>query len=104
MTTATATTTANRPYKAIFLLDTRGYTEPVDNLIAKIRDTIIAVQGEITKVENHGQRDFARIPDRGYPNGIYVSFQFTGPVTIAAALRDKLRLDPTVNRVIVQSA
>jgi small subunit ribosomal protein S6 len=95
---------ANRTYTATFLLDTRGYTEPVDTLVARLRDAIIAVQGEVTKVENHGQRDFARPPTRSYPNGIYVTFTFTGPVSAPAALREKMRLDRNVNRVVVQSA
>jgi len=95
---------ANRTYAATFLLDTRGYTEPVDTLIAKLRDAIIAVNGEVTKVENHGQRDFQRPPSRAYPNGIFVTFNFTGPKTAAAALREKMRLAPNVNRLLVQSA
>ncbi|HTB62441.1 MAG TPA: 30S ribosomal protein S6 [Opitutales bacterium] len=95
---------ANRTYTATFLLDTRGYTEPVDTLVAKLRDSIIAVQGEVTKVENHGQRDFQRPPSRSYPNGIFVTFTFTAPLTAPAALREKMRLDPNVNRIMVQSA
>ena len=74
---------ANRTYTATFLLDTRGYTEPVDTLVARLRDAIIAVSGEVTKVENHGQRDFARPPMRSYPNGIYVTFTFTGSLHFA---------------------
>jgi small subunit ribosomal protein S6 len=93
-----------RTYTATFLLDTRNYTEPVDNLVAKLRDAIIAVQGDISKVENHGLREFARPPTRAYPNGIYVTFSFTAPLTAPAALREKVRLDQHVNRVIVQSA
>ncbi len=95
--------TTNRTYAATFLLDTRGYTEPVDTLIAKLRDAIISVSGEVTKVENHGQRDFQRPPSRGYPNGIFVTFNFTGPKTAATALRDKMRLAPNVNRIHVVS-
>jgi small subunit ribosomal protein S6 len=97
-------TTDKRPYKATFLLDTRGYTSPVDTLVAKLRDTIIAVQGEITKVENHGQKDFLRPPDKGYAAGIFVTFDFTAPVSAPAALREKVRLDRTVNRIVVKSA
>jgi small subunit ribosomal protein S6 len=97
-------TSDKRTYTAIFLLDTRGYTEPVDTLVAKMRDAIIAVRGEVTQVENHGQRDFVRPPSRAYPNGIFVTFTFTGPVTAPAALREKLRLDRNVNRLIVQAA
>jgi small subunit ribosomal protein S6 len=94
---------ANRTYSATFLLDTRGYTEPVDTLVAKMRDAIIAIQGEVTKVENHGQREFQRPPSRAYPNGIFVTFNFTGPISAPAALREKVRLDPHVNRLLVQS-
>jgi ribosomal protein S6 len=96
--------TDTRAYKATFLLDTRGYTSPVDTLVAKLRDLIISVQGEITQVENSGQRDFARPPDKSYPAGIFVSFSFTAPKTAPATLREKVRLDRTVNRIIVQSA
>ena len=93
-----------RAYTATFLLDTRNYTDSVDTLIAKLRDTIIAVSGDITKVENHGLKEFARPPNRAYPNGIYVTFSFTGPISAPAALREKVRLDQHVNRVVVQSA
>jgi small subunit ribosomal protein S6 len=96
--------TTNRTYTATFLLDTRGYTEPVDTLVAKMRDAIIAVHGEVEKVENHGVREFARPPSRSYPNGIFLTFKFTGPVTAPAALQEKIRLDGNVNRLIVQSA
>jgi small subunit ribosomal protein S6 len=95
---------ANRTYTATFLLDTRNYTDSVDTLVAKLRDSIIAVHGEVTKVENHGQRDFQRPPSRNYPNGIFVTFTFTAPLTAPAALREKMRLDPNVNRIMVQSA
>jgi len=98
------TAPTKRTYTATFLLDTRGYTEPVDTLVAKLRDTIIAVQGDITKVENHGQRDFARPPSRSYTAGVFVTFTFSGPGTAPAALREKVRLDPNINRVIVQDA
>jgi small subunit ribosomal protein S6 len=93
-----------RNYTATLLLDTRGYTEPVDTLVAKLRDTIIAIHGEVTQVENHGQRDFARPPSKSYTAGIFVTFKFSGPATAPAALREKLRLDPHVNRLILQSA
>jgi hypothetical protein len=33
-----------------------------------------------------------------------VSFSFTAPKTAPATLREKVRLDRTVNRIIVQSA
>ena len=34
--------TDTRAYKATFLLDTRGYTSPVDTLVAKLRDLVIS--------------------------------------------------------------
>ena len=79
-------------------------TEPVDTLVAKLRDAIISVQGEVEKVENNGQRDFVRPPTRNYTNGIFLTFKFSGPPTAPAALREKLRLDQNVNRLILQSA
>ncbi len=93
-----------RAYTATMILDTRGLTDTVDILIGKLREVITSVQAEVSGVENHGPRDFARAPSRAYPNGVFVTFKFSAPVTAPAALREKLRLDRTVNRLIVQSA
>lgn len=91
-------------YKATFLLDTRGYEQPVDTIVAKLRDTLTAVQAEVIKVENLGQKSFQRVADRRFPSGTFVQITYKGTSSVAAALREKLRLDKTINRILVQAA
>ena len=48
------------------------------------------------------QKEFSRVVDRKFPSGLYVQFHFEGPVTAPTAFREKLRLDRTINRLLVQ--
>ena len=93
----------NKKYKATFILDTRGYNEPVETLIEKLKGIIESAQCKIEKTENLGQRTFARTTDRSFPAGIYVEFSFEGPASANEQIKEKLRLDKTVNRVLVQA-
>lgn len=90
-------------YKATFILDTRNYQEPVETLIDRLKDTITAIDGEVAEVENLGQQEFVRVTDRRFPSGIYVQISFAGPSDSPRVLGEKLRLDRTVNRILVQS-
>lgn len=93
-----------RKYTATFILDTRNYTSPVETLIEKLTGILEALGAKVSKVNNLGQRDFQRVVDRNFQAGIYVEITFEGPSEVPALLKEKLKLDKTVNRVFVQSA
>ncbi len=93
----------NNKYKATFILDTRGYSEPVETLVEKLKGIIESVGGKVDSVENLGQKAFARTTDRAFPAGIYVEIAFEGESTLPAQIKEKLRLDKTVNRVLILS-
>ena len=95
--------TATNNYRASVILDLRGYSEPTETVIAKLTDTIKAVSGTVSEVKNLGQKDFVRVTDRKNPNGTYVQIDFSAPATAPVAFRDKLRLDKTVKRILIQS-
>lgn len=97
-------TTKNKNYKATFILDTRNYTDPVESLIEKLTKTIQSIEGEVKAVKNMGQKAFVRITDKKFPAGIYLSMDFEGPASAPNALKEKLRLDKTVYRILVQAA
>jgi small subunit ribosomal protein S6 len=96
-------TQIRRSYRATLVLDLRGATESPDALIEKLKDTFKAVDAAVSEVRNLGQREFARVVDRRLPSGLYVQFDFKAPVTAPVAFREKLRLDRTVNRILIQS-
>ncbi|MGF1448664.1 MAG: 30S ribosomal protein S6 [Opitutales bacterium] len=89
-------------YRANFILDTRNHQDSVESLIARLSDVIAGLGGEVKKVDDLGQKDFLRVTNRHFPAGIYVQYTFEGPATAPSALQEKLRLDRTVNRVMVQ--
>ena len=96
--------TTKRNYKATFILDNRGKEDSVDQIIDGVKKEISAVQGEVTAVENLGRRDFARKTDAKFPAGVYVQVAFSAPAGAPAQLHERLRLNDSVYRALVQNA
>jgi small subunit ribosomal protein S6 len=95
---------ANRNYRATFILDNRGREETVDQLVESVKKVIAEVKGEVTAVENIGKKDFVRVTDKKLTSAAYVHVNFTGPADSPANLREKLRLNGSVYRTFIQSA
>jgi small subunit ribosomal protein S6 len=95
---------ANRNYRATFILDNRGREETIDQLVEGVKKVITEVKGEVTGVENIGKKDFVRVTDKKLTSAAYVHVNFTGPADSPAALREKLRLNGSVYRTFIQSA
>ncbi|MFM8904884.1 MAG: 30S ribosomal protein S6 [Verrucomicrobiota bacterium] len=97
------TATLRRSYRASLILDLRGSAEAPEAAIERIKDVLKSAECKVTEVENLGQKEFSRVVDRKFPSGLYVQFHFDGPVGAPVAFREKLRLDRSVNRILVQS-
>jgi small subunit ribosomal protein S6 len=93
-----------RNYRASFILDNRGKEDSIDQIIDGVKKEIAAIHGDVTAVENIGRRDFARKTDANFPSGVYVNMDFAAPAGAAAQLQERLRLNDSVYRVIVQNA
>ncbi|HUJ45121.1 MAG TPA: 30S ribosomal protein S6 [Opitutaceae bacterium] len=96
-------TQTKRNYRATFILDNRGREETIDQIIEGVKKEIAAVQGEISAVENLGRKDFARITDSKFPDAIYVQINFTAPVDGPRHIHERLRLNSSVYRVLIQA-
>lgn len=81
----------------------RNSKEPVEAVIEKIKQSLGALGGEIEALENLGQREFARVADRRFPNGIYIEVRFSAPASAPEAIHEKFHLDRTVDRIMIQS-
>jgi small subunit ribosomal protein S6 len=88
-------TQTKRKYHATFILDNRGKEETIDQ--------IAAVQGEVTGVENLGKKDFARVTDSKFPDAVYVQIDFLAPADSTRHLHERLRLNSSVYRTLVQA-
>ena len=90
-------------YRATFILNTRGYEEPVETLVEKLKGEVTAIGCEITQTQSLGRKDFIRVTDKTHTGDTYVQIDFAGPKGCAPALREKLRLEPTVKRILVEN-
>lgn len=100
MSTVTAT---KRNYRATFIIDNRGQEDSVEKLIDDIKKEITAVKGDISAVENLGKRDFVRVTDARFTNGIYVQITYAAPSDSSAALKERLRLNGAVYRIFIEA-
>jgi small subunit ribosomal protein S6 len=96
------TKTTKRNYRATFILDNRGKQETVDQIVEGVKKEIVAIEGDVTAVENIGKRDFARVTDRKLTGAAYVHVNFSAPPQGPALLRERLRLNNSVYRTFVQ--
>jgi small subunit ribosomal protein S6 len=96
-------TQIKRNYRATFILDNRGKEETIDQIVEGLKKEIAAVQGDVTAVENFGKRDFARVTDSKFPDAVYVQVSFAAPVDGPRHLHERLRLNSSVYRAMVQA-
>jgi small subunit ribosomal protein S6 len=96
-------TQTKRNYRATFILDNRGREETIDQIVEGVKKEIAAVQGEITAVENLGRKDFARVTDSKYPDAVYVQINFAAPIDGPRHLHERLRLNTSVYRALIQA-
>ena len=94
--------TKTKTYRATFILDTRGQEQPVEKMIESLSQEISSLNAEIQSVENRGEKEFQRTPDKKFVKGVYLQFTFTAPPLQPNILVEKTRLNPLVNRVLTQ--
>jgi small subunit ribosomal protein S6 len=94
----------NKNYKATFILNTRDREETVEELTEGMKKEIVALGGDVEKIEDLGLQEFARAADKNFAQGNYVQIFFAGPVSLPGKLQENLRLNTVCNRVVVQVA
>lgn len=92
-----------RNYRATFILDNRGQADTIEQIIEGVKTEIVAVQGDVTAVENLGKKDFVRVTDAKLTGATYVQMAFSAPAEGPAQLRERLRLNQNVYRTFVES-
>lgn len=95
--------TAKRSYKATFLLDSRQVEVPVEELVARYEEVLKSLGAEVTASSSLGSHNLVRKARTGMSNAFMLEYEFTAGPEAAAALQEKVRLDRTVNRVVVQN-
>lgn len=92
-----------RNYRATFILDNRGQQDSIEQIIEGVKKEIAAAKGEISSVENLGQRNFVRVTDAKLTAATYVQVKFSAPGAGPADLKERLRLNNSVYRTFVET-
>lgn len=95
-------TQALNNYRSTFILDTRGYEEPMESLIEKIKTTLTQLGCEIEQTNDLGVKEFARVTDPRFPRTNYIQYQFKATPEAPQAIREKFKLDRTVYRIFIE--
>jgi len=95
-------TTTNK-YKTTFILDLRESEDDAAKVLDEIKEILSSIGAEAIEGEDLGMREFVRAADQRFTQGHYLECYFSGPGTVPAELKEKLRLDKRVNRIFVES-
>lgn len=93
----------NKNYRASFILDSRNYQDSIESLIQKIAQAIESLGAKVGKIDNLGTKEFSRVTEKTFTEGIFVTYQCTASVAFPHALREKLKLDKQVYRIFVEN-
>ena len=89
-------------YLATIVFDPKGFDGSIDEMIPKLSEIIVSVDGEVQKVESQGTHNFA-YPQKGKAStGVYLQFQLSGNPTMPTRLKEQLSLEKKVDRVLVE--
>ena len=91
-----------RNYEATLVLDIRGSTDSADAMISKVSEIIAGMNGDVKKVENLGLRELARPQATDFSNAAYVRIDFESGPEGPAAIKEKLRLDKSIDRILIE--
>lgn len=91
-----------RNYSATIVIDPSGSEGSSNQMIPMLTELIGQAEGEVKKVEELGQYDFAYPTKKNFTKGTYLKFDITGTPETPYKIREKLRLEKKVDRVLIE--
>ena len=91
-----------RNYLATIVYDARGADGSSDEMIPKLSEIIRQVDGEVTKVDNQGSRDFIYPTSKDVTSGTYLQFEIESDPEMPIRLKEKLKLEKKVDRILIE--
>lgn len=92
-------------YEALFILNTAGREEGLQDTIDKVRAELAGLGARIETVQKMEKRAFARVADdMKNKEGFYVNYIFEAPPAVAVKLQKHFALHDQVMRLLVTQA
>ncbi len=89
-------------YLATIVFDPRGSEGSSDEMIPKLSEIIRDSSGEVSKVQNQGNHDFAYPQKQGISSATFLQFEIAGDSLMPDRLKKKLKLEKKVDRVMIE--
>ncbi len=86
-------------YEGLFILNTVGLEEGVNEAIEKIKNEINSLGGRIETVQKMDRRPFARVANKKHTSGFYVNVIFDATAQVAEKLKTHFALNEEVFRL-----
>lgn len=91
-----------RNYLATIVYDSRGADGSSDEMISKLSEIIRQIDGEVKKVDNQGSHDFAYPKSKDMTSGVFLQFDIESDSEMPTRLKDKLKLEKKVDRILIE--
>ena len=91
-----------RNYSATIVIDPRGNEGSTSEMIPKLTEAIAQSEGEVLKVEELGQHDFAYPIKKDFTRGTFLKFDISGSSSTPEKIKEKLRLEKKVDRILIE--
>lgn len=75
----------------------------METIFDKLKTLIGELGGEINDFKNLGQKEFQYAVDKKYTSGTYIQILFSALSNVPAAIKEKLKLDKTINRIFIEA-
>ena len=85
-------------YEGLFILNTQGKEEALQETIDKISTEISSAGGKVETVQKMERKNFMRIADKKHSTGFYVNVIFSVAPAAIAQLRSKFSLNEEIFR------
>ena len=85
-------------YEGLFILNTQGKEEALQETIDKISTEISSAGGKVETVQKMERKNFMRIADKKHSTGFYVNVIFSVAPAAIAQLRSKFALNEEIFR------
>lgn len=90
-------------YEGLFILNTAGNEEGVDEILDRVSKTIVDKGGKVEEVRKLEHRSFARVADKKHPSGFYATVVFEMAPEVVGTLNADFDRNTEVFRLLVSN-
>ena len=91
-----------RNYSATIVIDPSGSEGSSSEMIPKLSEIIAQSDGEVSKVQELGQHDFAYPSKKKLARGTFLHFEISGSPDTPSKIKEKMKLEKKVDRILIE--